>query len=452
MDPTIEQQPSRANAILSMEFGDCSIIAAQTAMVAEEIFLSAPRTTTTVYDDERSYEVDKLQLTEDFTTTGGRDVHLGLVQYHNRFTGEAGERLYLAAFTRGDVIVPLASFARRHGELCDYVQIGSEMTDIVATPADEVVYDRKQTIELIRAVLDQNSREAVTLNETKVLKDTTEQEFIKLVEEQLVKSKFKDEYHLPRFDYDLATIKLLAAYTTCYAAAGVAMPARFMASGTSEGTKFDDLFITKTQKKERDNWLPGTMFFISNRSYIDQHLIVTEVAQRFKLYKVRGHSNEARHQLMVEMYSNTFDYLQQKNATPKVGTEPKSQPLAEFEKTLDIDSKFNDMLGELDPAYEGVVACVGRIALNGNQVDYIIKETVGTIKDVDVDISVETVPVSDTSHRVKVSARPVAMADKKPAELHSVVVDRAKYSTIDHDEAVDLGDYLAKAVRILPRD
>ena len=138
-----KKQTSAANALLGLglseQFNDCSIAAASACknvynclgsntQKEEFVFLGEDG----AYETLRTHSLTpELSLPED-----GRKITFMV----GRSTSDPEAPAYLFAVTRGDLALRLASFKRRESNIvCDYVQIGREMTDenFVVTPADE---------------------------------------------------------------------------------------------------------------------------------------------------------------------------------------------------------------------------------------------------------------------------------------------------------------------------
>ena len=114
---------------------------------AEVIFLKSEPIT--------SEQPVQLALTETVKTTQKHVVSRKLLKRHVKveFEEEKDEPILAAVF--GDIVLPLATFARRKDGVCSYVQIGSEIkNDNFHVLAADDLTSRNNVIEAIRAVLD----------------------------------------------------------------------------------------------------------------------------------------------------------------------------------------------------------------------------------------------------------------------------------------------------------
>ncbi len=185
------QKRTLLGGALSFEFPDCSIAAADLSKIASELIVDAnkdaKRESKYVIGD--GYVPERLVYAPvdyvDYYNAGfslyGQPTTLVLAQHvrTQELTSERRERKwliprrvsyterseeltdipFLAVTVGGDTILPIASFARRDGGQCSYVQLGQEMYDdnfYVTTADDETV--RHALIEALREQVDSGSK------------------------------------------------------------------------------------------------------------------------------------------------------------------------------------------------------------------------------------------------------------------------------------------------------
>lgn len=143
---------------LGTAYNECSIASATCNYIVNQKMQNADNTLNrSLYyanpDSPRPYlqDFEFVPLTKTLTLDDGRPVSTGLAR---RSKTESPELLVIA---RDKIAFPLASFRRREGELCDYVQIGDEMRggESVVTQNDE--QNRRKTIDLIRGAVEVDS-------------------------------------------------------------------------------------------------------------------------------------------------------------------------------------------------------------------------------------------------------------------------------------------------------
>ena len=174
------QERSLLGGALSYEFSDCSIAAADLSKIAGELIASASNKSG---DRASKYVIGDGEWVENLVYTSvdyrrdfsldGRSTNLVLAQRvgtkeetterrvrkwlvprhvsHTESTEELTDIPFLAVTIGDDTILPIASFARRNGGQCSYVQLGQEMSDdnfYVTTADDETV--RHDLIEAFR--------------------------------------------------------------------------------------------------------------------------------------------------------------------------------------------------------------------------------------------------------------------------------------------------------------
>lgn len=143
---------------MGLQFNECSIAASEACRRATDL-MDDPDLytgTKTIYSSDQDQERPLLQnvsyipLSDEVLLHDGRPVALGLLR-------ASGQKVIdLVAVARSSTAFPIATFGRRAGSACDYVQIGEERfgKDLIVTTDDE--HSRKEVIEAIRLVLDAN--------------------------------------------------------------------------------------------------------------------------------------------------------------------------------------------------------------------------------------------------------------------------------------------------------
>jgi hypothetical protein len=148
---------------MSLNYDACNIIAAEASQLAHDKLdpRQAGQQSLFVFDDTRGMEPQVL-LTQNIariTPLNGRsypytngDIQLVLAASHQSgLSGGDRSDPRLLAIVRDDLAVPVATFARRKGGQCSYVQLGQEMSDqnFIVTPYDK----RKEIVDIIRSIL-----------------------------------------------------------------------------------------------------------------------------------------------------------------------------------------------------------------------------------------------------------------------------------------------------------
>lgn len=150
-----EAKPSYIDGILSTHFDECSIAAADACLTAE-----------TEYDADARKTVRSVQPIGHFITDGRMNFefsHLETIDFKHPLIADDTLELALAthpqhpiplslvALFNKDAMLPLATFERRGGGQCSYVQLGQEIEEdnLVVTPDEP----RSTYVESIRTFL-----------------------------------------------------------------------------------------------------------------------------------------------------------------------------------------------------------------------------------------------------------------------------------------------------------
>lgn len=446
----MDEKPSRLSAILSTEYGDCSIVAAQTAMVAEENFNHHPTERTQLLVDGSEYHADVLFLGSNLATPAGRPVQMGLVQYEkNESSGDKDTgRLYLAVIARDDIAVPLASFARRVGSYCDYVQIGDEMSEIVATPEDEVHYDRKGTIELMRTICEADPTIEKSEIVGKPFDDSTVGMFVDFIEQNLVGRLFHDnkKAYFSLLNY-ADPVRAFAMFDACRNQLGhPSWSPYFRIDNAQQMISFLGIVenLTKSQKEDYAKWYASAarslQVYANEQSGINPLRDIEDIS--------KWQNDECR--VISKMFQSaaTRLYAKRTNANKRQGTEfSTSKPscpedFAELMTALAVDEQLDRVLGKYSEAYETVLVKVGYLALTASRVTYVTEETVGGVKDVDVSIVVESQHVEPRRFGVTISAAPTANQATVFPEIYNEVLEGAKPSLVLAETIDEMAPYI----------
>lgn len=152
---------SRAEAVASLEFGQCSLAASDLysrahALIEDKEVRS--QAVLQVLDPSGAVTThsETITVSPPMETASGREYDLRLA----RNKAHLGRRTYplkLYAVTRDDVALPVLTFERRDSE-CDYVQIGDEMRDdaFIVVPPDQ--RSRKDILVAAKNILESDPR------------------------------------------------------------------------------------------------------------------------------------------------------------------------------------------------------------------------------------------------------------------------------------------------------
>lgn len=155
MEQSPPQGPPRRStleAVMSLRYDECNIIAAEASKLAYEEVAAYDETKTLYVLDETRGEIAEVLQTAPLVNVEGieqtyvyKAPKLLLARTKN---GDVDPRLL--AVVRDDLAVPIATFARRKDGSCSYVQLGQEISDenFVVTPYDK----RKDTVKHIRSL------------------------------------------------------------------------------------------------------------------------------------------------------------------------------------------------------------------------------------------------------------------------------------------------------------
>ena len=397
-------------ARLGMEFGDCSIAAAAAARRAEEL-LTAPQ-----YSEVR--EPRELLVAGEWPSTipevmhtvpvspvveldGGRDVQFWVAR-----KGSSDDGIFsMVAVTRGDVALPVASFTRRAGSACDYVQLGEEMTDeaLVVTPPDE--FSRLDLVEALRKQLSTDPRlypwEELrgTWFDVTVIDIRTDLRELMVGDREWVKGRWRE------------AAELVAVHDVC-----------------------TDTSTDKSDYGHRLGWR-GRRVYQAARSKLEEFFGDPSI-QQVQFGDLPGSSNEVAHAVLL------------KEAFIRLGYQPSdglTAPARRVADLLEVAGKFDRLLGEFEPATERVIDLAGRLALRGDQPMRVVKAGVNIGKTTaDAEFFITVKPVNASTHQVTVAGRPVAMDDQPPSHLHTVVLDRCTQPDINPQEARELAELMGQ--------
>ncbi len=398
---------SRLELTLGVEFNECSIASAELARRVDLLMSNEdniiPRSLLVVEDmvvGARLFQT--VPVSNQIQTSEGCDIQFMLA----RDTAQRNGRARLMAVTREDVAFPVASFARRAGSQCDYVQIGEEMTDdsLVVTPNDE--YSRQDIIESMRKLFDVDPTSLIYHD---ILVEAHAKQSWRELKYQADNYKSNSELRI-NDKYSKVGVELLAVLSVCDAHVETAWLAWSSKMRLAETTRKLLKFFEKPDLKSIVNGkIPGS------KNPIARNLLLIKAATKMGINITDDNINRYR-----------FDREQTVHSTPRV--------LAHY---VDLDKRINQYLGEPHKEVEDIVALAGRLAARGVLVtterNIKISNTHG-----DVDLFVEVRATGSTTHHLMVRARPTAMSDHAPADIYSVVLDRISKVEFSELEAQEL--------------
>lgn len=456
----VTPETTRLEFELSMQHGNCNILAAQTAMEAEKRMQlpGDPEQRNFIVLPE-NYDVDSPEtvIASGLKTPAGREVRFSLVQ---PLAGADDKQhpMLLGVITRDDLLLPLASFARREVGHCDFVQIGDDMNRTVAVPEDEMTEEekgtRKQILQAIRDLLKHQEyasgfppREVPKTHESvyKAYGNGDESARNKSYVEWIGASiKFRSSrFSEAEVDITAEGLELLAAYMAAHERINSTHMPHIMARKPQ----------TKTQRKRGDL---GSPEFFHPPELLEQLPLATQ--QRYQELKntflgvLRKHpahqinpvhlsdvycslldplmrtdargpgvdiltAASRKHQVLLEQAQEEFKY-QREAATVKLPDE--------LFELLDVDAQLDEALGKYDPNHEIVIRMVGQLAaIGGSIVREEIREVDG-IPDVNVEIALAAVRGNRRMVSLQISNRLKAMTGSPFVPLYKTTVDYSR--------------------------
>lgn len=420
---------NKLQLVMGMEFNECSIASAELAGRVQDIM------------DNPEYQSEKqvflmqganatqvlrtvVPVSDVFQSETGRDIQYYLMRQPTRSKAkhqQQDQRTYLMAVTRGDVAFTVASFARRHGSYCDYVQIGDEMTDesLVVTPQDE--QSRKDVIEAMRRVLDA---------------DPTQWVYRDLIEDARNNASNEAALAAAEKEHDsiIAVDKIYIMHKANKKEASIR--SAIMRATTTNDTSWSwygsasHTFSTRMHYKKATQELEE---FFSNPSF--KPLIEGKVPG--------SHDPETRRLLIKKVATMLFG----DTATTYYPTDARrrDQTIRDYGKILSSINMVDAMdasLGQTTRAAENLVNIVGKLASLGSEFKATRHDVDFNTTKGDVDLFVKVVPKNVRSFGVDIFARPTAMSDRAASQVYGFVVDRCVALDLCSADVAEVADIL----------
>ncbi len=399
----------RLESALSVNIGECSIVAAEVNRKAYDIEgQNHAGTNEWLYVFEPDAEEPSLAyfktvpLTEATTLPDGRPIRYVLGKLHD--TKKPKKRdvitptLQLMGVIRGNLAFPLASFNRRSGSFCDYVQIGSEMTDdsLIVTPADEL-RSRKEVVDLINTILDVSpvaikyKTELETIPEAKIDRLTSEIEarsdYMRFVKPTMSKKDAKIAAVLAK-GAELGYFKK-PGYTRSLIdtnQAGTVRPSHWIRQMNKKISKPDELPVTSIEKGK----FPGSEYSVVRQILLRMHLEAQGVSSK--------------------------------------GIEASNIAASGLARALDLSGSVDKRLGEYDSTTEKVINFTTRLAASKATRSTVVEDmTMATSSRADTEISARAQAISEMgAYLLRVFVKPVAL---------------------DRQEAIEAGEHLIRTIQ-----
>ncbi len=190
-----KHSPSHIDAMLSLSFDECSIAAADTSALAENLAFGPERAH--VKQQQSLYLADRLGATieprifetlpiatvePNFDLANHKPVDIIIANNSN----EHSKTPFMAAVMSSGIAIEIARFEKRLNGECSYVQLGQEITDdaLVVTPSDP----RSQQVESIRALFN-----AYITGDTSAFDQATKDTFNRFVASELQSNRARIE-------------------------------------------------------------------------------------------------------------------------------------------------------------------------------------------------------------------------------------------------------------------
>lgn len=416
---------------LGSEFNECSIIAAELArdvyslydfpdnIQSSTLFLASGRET-------HRTSVQEIDLDIKCQTPSGRTVSLSLIR-DGQPSGDTEHPIYLAAIARDNIAFPLASFKRRPGKQCDYVQIGTEIDnadDLVVTPDDEIA--RKDVIEHLRTLSDVKPSDYTHGERIEAeLKGFEPESFLKDLEQ---KRRFRSIPGTYTFEDKKESCFSIALALHC-------LGKHFEYNGYKRiGTDLLYGIADSTRTKISDQ-----QAIISNAL---DGISVTAVLED----KIPLELTAVQKQLVLQWLSSrrTADHRDSsQERTDKILTRRGSAE--KVVSALELDDKIDTLLGPFSKNYEAFVTLVGKIALRPTTYR-LIEEVQISSTVAEAEIMIDLVPQDSTVTQVAVASRPAAMPESEPVEIYRFNVDHVGMQLVESQTAEEVMDMLKMAI------
>lgn len=407
--PGEKQRSPKLELVLSTEFNECSIASAELAQRTEELLanrdlVSRQQLLVMECSGPAVEQLTIVPVSEEFQTPANRSVCfvLGREAFRPKKSAQMPPaRLF--AVTRGDVAFPLASFSRRDGSQCDYVQIDGEMEDdsFIVTPRDE--YSRKDIIETMRVILGKN---VLFMRYGEVIRQAKEDSYMHSIElrNEVSKNSTSTVSYNKRLKGDAPALRAIADII------GNTKTDRkllTMVSGMRYDAAYDELkkFLVK----------PGFKSILEG--------------------ELPGSKHELGRKALIAHAANLLGFRETSR-----GADDAYQRLVKY---LEIDKQMAAVLGECEPVAEGVYRLAGALAVRGTmeivREDARISSTRGDVK-----IFVDIKPESPAAYSISIKARPAAMPDHSPSQIYAFKLDRTMPAPFNYSDALEIYDILGR--------
>lgn len=394
---------------LGMHFNECSIAAADANRRAYEL----------INDDDRSYstllyfpnpsierplavESTVIPLLDDVALEDGRQIGFVLAQP----SGHDAPRLM--ALARGNIAFPIASFRRREGSLCDYIQVGNEINadDLVVTTQDET--SRKDVIEIIREIIgiDPLAHEHAGVLSDDWIKDIDVAAKIAVVNNSFEKNNVIRPQLSEEHVYQRAILEKICGLGTVWEASDM----RYYGYSQSRTKKYH----TAAQ---------------ATLSHLEQ-VDISDIIEG----KLPGSDDSFYKKALLRLALDARGITQQNVMQAKV----KAKSLS---TALGVSSQIRENLGKYDPRLEKAIQFASSLSMKHVGVTKVIEDFQYASTRADTELTVYgSSDDKDGVFTVSVSARPLAMERSNAVLAGVYVVDRLVPTTLHDDELQEISD------------
>ncbi len=436
-------EPNRLQLVMGMEFNECSIASAELAGRVQDIMdnpdLQSEKTLFLMQGvDAVQVAHTVVPVSDVFENKDGRDVQFYLtrqtVNAKSRY--DQTPRTYLMAVTRGDIAFTVASFARRQGQYCDYVQIGEEITNesLVVTPKDE--QSRKDVVEAMRRMLNADPTLWVYKDVIADARRNASEEAAREaadIEYDTIFAKFI--YENEKCTKKEAEIRL--AIGACNSGSAKYTASNYTATTRSHykraAAKLNEFFANPSFRPIIEGKVPGSHDLATRR------LLIKAVAD--KLY---GPSTDTNSHKVTKLSKSFADELNWQNSDLR-GNSKTPTPLTDIKDILDavgINQKMNESLGKTNRLSEELVSFVGKLASMGSDFTATKRSVDFNSTKGDVELFVKVKPSSPSAFCIDIFARPSAMEDREPSQVYGFVVNRCVALDLSTEDVAEVSDIL----------
>lgn len=421
----------RTELIMGMEFNECSIASAELSARVDSL-INRPGGTEAmelyVHGDVGVQKItaDTVTVSEPLITPQGRHIDLMLT----RDWSDAAGIPRLMAVTRGDIAFPLAGFARREG-MCDYVQIGQEVTNesLIVTPVDEG--SRKDIIEAMRDML---SLDPFLIKH----KDLVEQ-CVRYSKKNLFQEIENRRYAVGEL---FRKQRLNKSGLQLLAVLALDDPELVNKIGEQKGNVSLD-YNYRIGRLSKDPRKEGV--YKSTKRLLDNFFQNPELAL-LKQGGLPGAYYAEAQRLLVKHYLKTLgvDISTAFNRDVNRDAERKAQSGSRnFMQLMDIDQQIDKVLGPYNAKSENIISAAGKLA-TGEVFELVDIVQMGTNTRGRVHFFVKSEVLNDPTVQVEISARPDAMKHETPRSIYNFRIDRADALPLPEDEIDEVASILGK--------